>query len=153
MVLGLIQNTIQLVPDGTIFLHIGLIILMVFVLNITLFRPVNRILEERDRQIRGRSSDADKILARVDANLRLYEQSLREARAEGYRLLEHRRSEAMLERQRLLNALRQELQVSTEEQKQQLQGQVEQAQSVLGAETRQVAVEISRKILRRSVNL
>jgi F0F1-type ATP synthase membrane subunit b/b' len=41
------ENSIQLVPDGTLFLHIIIILLMVFVLNATLFKPINRILEER----------------------------------------------------------------------------------------------------------
>ena len=40
--LALAEGSIQLVPEGTVFFHIAVIILMVYVLNATLFRPINR---------------------------------------------------------------------------------------------------------------
>ena len=49
-------GAIQLVPDGTIFIHIALILLMIFILNRTFFRPVNRVLDARERNKGGRSS-------------------------------------------------------------------------------------------------
>src|SRR5918993_3977549 len=97
------ENSIQLVPDGTLFLHIVIILLMVFVLNATLFKPINRILEERERRTRGRSGEAHDILQRVEEKLAHYEQTLREARAGGYRLMEQERSTAMGERQAKLS--------------------------------------------------
>ena len=48
-------ESIQLVPDGTIVLHIAIIITMVFVLNKILFKPINSVLEERESRTRGRS--------------------------------------------------------------------------------------------------
>src|SRR3712207_190624 len=106
MFLALADNSIQLVPDGTLFLHIVLIILMVFVLNATLFRPINKVLEERERRTRGRSGEAQDILSCVEAGLRQYETSLREARLEGYHLLEAERAGAMNSKQTQLGALR-----------------------------------------------
>jgi len=43
--LGFAENSIQLVPDGTLLLHILIILVMVYVLNATLFKPINRILQ------------------------------------------------------------------------------------------------------------
>src|SRR5215211_3714505 len=97
------ENSIQLVPDGTLFLHIAIILLMVFVLNATLFKPINRILEERERRTRGRSGEAHDILQRVEEKVTQYERTLREARSEGYRLLEQQRTEAISERQARLS--------------------------------------------------
>ena len=102
MFLALADNSIQLVPDGTLFLHIVLIILMVFILNITLFRPINKVLEERERRTRGRSGEAQDILSRVESGLRQYETSLREARLEGYHLLEAQRAEGIVHNARLV---------------------------------------------------
>src|SRR5215217_1659464 len=103
------ENSIQLVPDGTLFLHIAIILVMVFVLNATLFKPINRILEEREKRTRGRSGEAHDILQRVEESLTRYEQTLREARAEGYRLMEQERSTAVNERQARLAEVREEL--------------------------------------------
>jgi F-type H+-transporting ATPase subunit b len=127
MILALADNSIQLVPDGTLFLHIGLIILMVFVLNATLFRPINRVLEERERRTRGRSGEAHDILGRVEAGLRQYETSLREARLEGYHLLESQRAEAMKARQARLGALRDELRGMVDAERSSIRAQTEAA--------------------------
>src|ERR671939_1354401 len=107
--LAFAENSIQLVPDGTLFLHILIILVMVFVLNATLFKPINRILEERERRTRGRSSEAHDILRRVEDKLRHYENALREERAEGYRLMEQVRAEAMRKRQEVLNSVREDV--------------------------------------------
>ena len=77
-------ESIQLVPDGTLFLHIAIILFMIFVLNRTLFRPVNRVIEERERRTVGRSGEAREALRRVEESLSRYERSLRDARRESF---------------------------------------------------------------------
>lgn len=150
MILALAENSIQLVPDGTLFLHIALIILMVFVLNATLFRPINKVLEERDRRTRGRSGEAQDILGRVEAGLKQYETSLREARLEGYHLLESQRADAMNARQTRLGALREELRGLVEEEKSSIREQTDAAQNALAGDAQRLAAEISNQVLRRA---
>jgi F-type H+-transporting ATPase subunit b len=149
IILGLAGNSIQLVPDGTLFLHIAIIVFMIYVLNATLFRPVNRVLAERERRTSGGTGEAQDILQRVANSMNRYERSLRDARTEGYRLLEQERAQAMLERQNQLNSLRAEIETSTEEQKRLLQTQSEQARATLTDETQKIASDISRQILNR----
>lgn len=149
--LALAENSIQLVPDGTIFLHIAIILVMVSVLNRTLFKPINRILEERERRTRGRSGEARDILQRVEEATTNYEQTLREARAESYRLMEQERAEAMHERQLKLNTLREEINRTVEEEKEMIQVQTEEARRTLEADARGIAVEIGSQILHRPV--
>jgi F-type H+-transporting ATPase subunit b len=149
--LAFAENSIQLVPDGTLFLHIAIILVMVFVLNNTLFKPINRILEERERRTRGRTGEAREILQRVDEKATNYERSLRAARAEGYRLMEQERAAAMNERQAKLNALRDEVNRSVLEEKDSIHRQAEEARQTLEADARNIAVEISSQILHRPV--
>jgi F-type H+-transporting ATPase subunit b len=149
ILLGFAGNAIQLVPDGTLFLHILIIILMIYILNATLFRPVNKILAERERRTRGGTGEAHDILQRVANSMNRYERSLRDARTEGYRLLEQERAKALAERQNQLNSLRAEIEASTEEQKRLLQTQSEQARASLETDARKIAADISRQILNR----
>src|SRR4028119_1965020 len=123
ILLGFAGNAIQLVPDGTLFLHILIIVLMIYILNATLFRPVNKILAERERRTRGGTGEAQDILQRVANSMNRYERSLRDARTEGYRLLEQERAKALLERQNQITSLRAEIEASTEEQKRLLRSQ------------------------------
>ena len=152
ILLGFAENTIQLVPDGTLFLHIAIILIMVFVLNATLFKPINRILEEREKRTRGRTSEAYDILRRVDEGLNKYEGTLREARAEGYRLMEKERLSAMSERQSKLNGVREEVTRTLDEQKTELSVQAEEARSTLTKDARRLAAEIGAHILHRKVS-
>ena len=152
ILLGFAENSIQLVPDGTLFLHIAIIVLMIYLLNKTLFRPINKILADRERRTRGGTGEAHDILQRVVNSMNSYERSLRDARTEGYRLLEQERATALLERQNLLNSLRVEIESSTEEQKNLLRTQSEQARTSLESDARKIAADISSQILNRPSN-
>jgi F-type H+-transporting ATPase subunit b len=150
--LAFAENSIQLVPDGTLFLHILIILVMVFVLNATLFKPINRILEERERRTRGRSGEAHDILQRVEEKMTLYERTLREARAAGYQLMEKERAAALSERQASLNAVKDEISRSVAEQKETIHEQVEEARSTLDQEARGIAADIVSQILHRPIS-
>jgi F-type H+-transporting ATPase subunit b len=150
--LAFAENSIQLVPDGTLFLHILIILVMVFVLNATLFRPINRILEERERRTRGRSGEAHDILQRVEEKVSLYERTLREARAAGYQLMEQEHAAALSERQASLNAVKDEINHSVAEQKEAIHAQVEDARATLDREARRIAAEIGSQILHRPIS-
>ncbi len=146
-----LAESIQLVPDGTIFLHIAIILLMVFLLNRMLFRPVNRVLAERESQTHGRTNEAHEIVRRVDESVSRYERTLREARAEGYQLLERQQAEVAEERRQKLVQVRAEIDESVEEQKRVITEQSEAARLSLESEARRAAATISAQILGRPV--
>ena len=147
--LGFAENSIQLVPDGTLILHVLIIILMVWILNATLYKPINRILEAREKRTRGRLSEAQEILNDVSGKVSNYEGELRRARTEGYALTEQERTAAMQERQRKLNEMRQQLSASIAEEKHTIQTQVEEARITLESESRRLAREIGERVLNR----
>ena len=147
--LGLAENSIQLVPDGTLLLHILIILVMIFVLNATLYKPINRILEAREKRTKGRLSEAEEIIKSVDEKLTDYERQLRQARGEAYSFAERQRTEAMKERQEKLNQWRQEMAESTAKEKAAIQRQAEEARGTLDTESRRLAREIGARVLSR----
>lgn len=151
LVLGFAGSPIQLVPDGTLLFHLGLIVVMVLVLNATLLKPINRILQERERRTKGRLSDAQQTLLTADEKLAEYERRLREARGEGYALMERERAAVTREAQLEMTAVKDEIARSLAEQKRSLAAETEVAKSVLAAGASTLALEISRQILQRPV--
>jgi F-type H+-transporting ATPase subunit b len=149
MIMLAFAESIQLVPDGTIVLHIAIIITMVFVLNKILFKPINFILEEREGRTRGRSGEARETIRRVEESLANYENSLRKARAEGYRLLEQQQAEAFGERQQKISLVRKEVEEQIEEQKGVILAQADEARTTLENEAGRIASGISSQILGR----
>lgn len=142
-------ESIQLIPDGTILIHIAIIISMVFILNRLLFRPVLRTLSEREARTHGRSDEARETIRKVGESLSRYENSLRQARAEGYSLLERQQAEANGERQRKVAEVRREIEEQLGEEKDEIRSQAEQARATLLGEAERVAAEIKTQVLRR----
>jgi len=149
--LGLAENSIQLVPDGTILIHIALILLMIFILNRTLFKPINKILADREKKTGGREGEAGEILQSVDEKMVHFESSMRDARAEGYKLLEQTRKEALSARESKLESVHNEVENLIAKEKDAIQKQADEARANLGKEARTLAAKISSQILRRPV--
>jgi F-type H+-transporting ATPase subunit b len=149
--LGFAENSIQLVPDGTLLLHVLIILTMVYVLNATLFKPINRILEAREKRTRGRLTEAQEILGNVSEKLAEYERALRAARTESYAFTEHERAGAMQDRQSALDEMRAKLAASTASEKEAISHQAEAARTTLDADARRIAVEIGSRVLSRPI--
>ncbi|HJZ81849.1 MAG TPA: ATP synthase F0 subunit B [Pyrinomonadaceae bacterium] len=150
--LGLAENSIQLVPDGTLILHVIIILVMVWVLNATLFKPINQILASREKRTRGRLSEAQEVMNSVNEKISEHERSLRQARSEAYAHAEAERAEAMKERQQKVNELREELAQSIAKEKTAIEQQATQARASLEVDAREIAREIGSRVLNRSVS-
>ncbi|HBB87158.1 MAG TPA: hypothetical protein DC047_06045 [Blastocatellia bacterium] len=148
MVLALAENSIQLVPDGTLLFHLVLIVMMVTLLNATLLKPINRILEERDRRTKGRLSEANQTLRIVDEKLRSYESQLREARAAGYAAMERERAALSKERERRIGEVKSEAAALVAHEKERIKAEAGEVRKTLGITAQERAREISEQILR-----
>ena len=152
LALGFAENSIQLVPDGTLILHVIIILVMVYVLNATLFKPINQILASREKRTRGRLSEAQEILKSVSEKVTDYERSLRQARGEAYAHAENLRAEAMKDRQQQLNELRAQLTQSITKEKEVIGQQAAEARASLELESHRLAREISTRVLSRPLS-
>lgn len=142
------MQSVQLVPDGTILIHIALILLMIWVLNRTFFRPINRVIESRERNKGGRFGEAESILQQVSEKQAKYNQAMLEARSRGYETIEAERSAALASREAQINQVKAEVTQRYEQEKAQLQRQTVEARAVIAAEADRLAEKISSNILR-----
>jgi F-type H+-transporting ATPase subunit b len=145
----LAEASIQLVPDATLLLHLVLVVVMVFVLNRTLLKPINDILSEREKQITGRLREAEAMAAESQEKLKKYNDTLREARATGYRLLEKERAEGLKEKEQQLRRRRDELSKEVSSQVDQIRKQEQAVKGELEAQAATIGSLISSQILRR----
>ena len=151
ILLALAGSSIQLVPDGTLLLHLVFVVVMVGLVNVTLLRPISRILEERERRTGGRFTEAESILVSVRGKLREYETRMREARATGYVLLEEERTAASRERERKVAEVKEGVIRWLNEEKRALQIDEEEVRASLEKEARSRALEIGGQILGRRI--
>jgi len=148
MVLLAFAETVQLVPDGTIFIHIALILLMIWVLNRTFFRPINRIIETREKNKGGHSGEADKLLQEVSDKEIKYSEALLDARSRGYKLVEKERAKALSKKQEKIGAAKEEVHQTLMQDKAELERQTVEARQSIASEAEKMAEKISSNILR-----
>ncbi|HEY8458809.1 MAG TPA: ATP synthase F0 subunit B [Blastocatellia bacterium] len=138
--------------DGSFLFIFFSILLLIYILNHTLFKPINRILEERERLGAGRMSEARRMMSEYEERLKGYEARLREARSEAYQRLEAERREASLERQRMIAEVKAETAERIAAARREIAEQTAGAKQNLEKEARAMAATISSRILRRSVS-
>jgi F0F1-type ATP synthase membrane subunit b/b' len=145
----LAEDTIQLVPDATLLLHLVFVVVMVVVLNRTLLKPINNILSEREKQITGRLREAETLAAESQEKLKKYNDTLREARSSGYKLLEKERADSIKEKEQKLRQSRDELSNQVAAQVDQIRRQEQSVKGELEGQAATIGDLISSQILRR----
>jgi len=150
-VLAFAEGEVNIFPDGSLLFIIALFLLFVFVMNRLLFRPIGRVLDERQALTEGATNEARAAARRYQAKLAQYEETIRQTRAESYRRLEQERARALEERRRLIEDAKQKATVEIDQAKSEIGQQAEAARVSLEAESRQIADRISRTVLGRTV--
>src|SRR5262245_11647733 len=137
--------------DGSFLFIFFSILLLIYILNHTLFKPINQILDERERLGTGRIGESRRMMGEYEERLKRYESQLREARGEAYQRLEVERRETALERQRMIAEVKAETSAQIDGAKQEIARQAAGARQNLENEARAMAGAISSQILHRPV--
>lgn len=145
----LLEASIQLVPDGTLLLHLLMVAVMVFILNRTLLKPVNRIFAEREKQIAGRLQEAQTLAAETEHKLKKYNDALHAARVEGYKLLEKERADALKEKDEKVRVSREQTSREVAAQVDSIRRQEQSVKQELETQAASISSLISAQVLRR----
>ena len=147
VVLAFAESSIQLFPDGTLLIHVALILIMIYVLNRTFFRPINAILESREKQKGGRGSEAEAILDDVNKKQKEYDAAMLAARNESYQMIESERDAAVNEYQQKVSNAKAEASKRITDEKESIRTQVADAKVVIALEANKTADKIAANIL------
>ena len=141
-------ETIQLFPDGTLLLHVALILVMIYVLNRTLYKPLNKVIASRESSRGGHSNEAKDILKDVEAKESTYTREMLETRSKGYELIEKEQREAVAEREAKLTAAKTEVAQRFNAGKSELESQSTAAKEAISSEAQKIADSIAANILK-----
>lgn len=141
-------ETVQLLPDLSLFIHIALILFMIWLLNRTFFKPINRILEARERNRDGGPTEAESILSEVSEKEAEYNAALLDARNEGYEYIEMERQKALEKRTAELATVKKEVEKYLDKELETLATQEANAEDEIKEEAEKMADRISANILR-----
>jgi F-type H+-transporting ATPase subunit b len=140
---------VSLIPDFSILIIMILFVVLVFALNAIIFKPITKVINERERLTSGAVGEAKQALRNYDQRLKDYQEKIRAARAESYRMLEAQRAAALGERSRILAQVKTEAADNIDVKKREIEKAAFQARNTLESDARQIAESISRNILKR----
>ncbi|MBK8148275.1 MAG: hypothetical protein IPK58_08690 [Acidobacteria bacterium] len=141
-------SSIQLVPDSTLLIHVALILIMIWILNRTFFRPINRIIESREKNKGGRSVEAEEIMRDVEGKREMYNLAMLDARTKGYEIIEKERTKALKKKEEKVTAVKESVAVAFAEESAELEKQTAEARETIKSEAEKLADRISANILK-----
>lgn len=141
----------QLEIDHTVFIQLGLFIVVFWALSRVYFGPFLKLFEARHQKtVRDRES-AEKIMAQAEEKLKDYTSQLQEARMQAKAAYQQALEEAKKQEAEILTQARGEAKKITQEASQQMEQQALQLRKSLEGEIEGMARSVSEKLLLRKV--
>jgi len=141
-----------LLPDLSVFWVIFFVLLLTALLNRLLFKPVLRVMEERERAIRSARELADRSADNARLASAEFEKKTAEARAELYRQMDEMRRAAMNERADIMTRTRAEAESEIAAATAKLTAEAEEARRRLSTEADALGAAVAERILGRKAS-
>jgi len=137
--------------DGSVFIQIINFLLLIWLLNMILYKPIRNMLEERKEKIQNLESTVQKCNADAEASETSYKKGLDDARQKGLEQKNALIKEAEAHERTLISELNQKAMKEMEQIKQRIQNDVGKAKMKLAEEIESFAQAIGQKILGRAL--
>lgn len=137
--------------DWTIFLQAGNFLLLLFVLNLLLYRPLRDLLNRRRATIDGGHSRARELDAQITEKMTRYQEQLQQAKLQGNTEKAALRSAAAREEAEILAAAHATATSHLQSIKGRVRAEADAARGALQAETEALAAQVATKVLGRGL--
>ncbi len=137
--------------DYSIFIQIGLFLLIWFFLARFVFTPFQRLLGEREQRTEGMKAEAEKLLEEAEQLRIQYEDRITKAKGEGNSIKEGIRQEALQAREELVTQAQKEAARFLQTARQQIQEEMQKGRQLVVQEAEVIAQEMAEKVLARKV--
>lgn len=137
--------------DWTILVQFVNFLVLMAVLNVLLYRPLRKVMAERQETIDGGHQKARDLDAAINEKMESYESKLQQAKVEGSQQAAVLRAEAAKEESTILGDARSEADKSLAELKNKVAGEADDARNTLVKETKNLASAIASMVLGRKV--
>jgi F-type H+-transporting ATPase subunit b len=141
---------ITVIPDISLVYQMINFLVLLFVLNLVLYKPIRKVLLERKAKVDGLENGVEKAFADLDSQKNSYKDGLRDARSNGLKEKEVFVEAASKEEQEIIDQINKTAQANLAQIKEQVASEVEQARKALEGEVEAYAKAIGEKILGRA---
>ncbi|HLB25677.1 MAG TPA: ATP synthase F0 subunit B [Nitrospirota bacterium] len=135
----------------TLFVQLGNFVVLIFVLNYLLFKPVLRHMAERDKTVAVSHEEAKEYAERAEYMLGEFEYELADARVKANQLYHSLQQEGAARQREVMAEAKAKAQEMVEKAKAEIEGEAGRARKLLDAEMEKLPAEIASKLLGRTV--
>ena len=135
----------------TILLQIFTFLLLVFFLNIILFRPIRKVLARRNEETDSLQTMIDELQNRSEENEKGIEQSMVQARKEGYVEKENFKDQGLEEEKGIIQVASTTVEEKIASARKEMEKKIAEARAALEGEITGFSNELAEKILGRTI--
>jgi len=140
------------IPDWTLFVQMGNFILLIFILNLILYKPIRQILIERKKKIQGYKEGIETLQQDASESDQVFQAKISEARGQGVQEKEALKQAGQEEEKRVVDEINRKAQAELEVVCAQIAKDAEDARRGLEKEIGIFSGTIAEKILGRAVS-
>jgi F-type H+-transporting ATPase subunit b len=138
-------------PDITLFIQMINVLILLFVLNFILFRPIRKIIKERNQIVETFNSDIASLTGEAQSSMEKFEVKILEARQEGVGRVQSMKDEGEQAEVELIATTTQEVQTKIDEARKKVASDIQDARTELQKQVQTFSVAVTEKILERSI--
>lgn len=136
----------------TLLFQIANFLILLFLLNLVLFRPIRRIINERNQVIDDFTGAISSMTKNAQDAMNTFAQKIREARHEGAARVQSLKDEAHEAETKLIAQSNQEAQARISQIRKQLESEIQETRGQLQAQVHAFSRAVAEKILGRSIS-
>jgi F-type H+-transporting ATPase subunit b len=138
-------------PDITLIIQMVNFLILLFILNLILFRPIRKIIRERNQIIQNFNSDITSLTDEAQDSMERFEEKVLEAKKEGMSRVQDMKGEGEEAEADLIAATNEEVQAKIQEARQKVASDIQEARNQLQAQVQAFSVAVTEKVLGRSI--
>ncbi|MBN1842318.1 MAG: ATP synthase F0 subunit B [Deltaproteobacteria bacterium] len=138
--------------DWTLFLQMANFIVLIFILNAVLYKPIRKILIERKKKIQGAEESIKGAQQDAAETMQTFQTKIGEAKMKGHQQKEGLKEAGQEEERRLVDEINQKAQADLEAVRVQIAKDAGAARDKLKSEVKAFSAAIAEKILGRAVS-
>lgn len=136
----------------TLLIQMANFLILLFLLNLVLYRPIRRIIQKRNQVIDDFTTTIDSMTKSAQEAMNTFAQKVREARAQGAANVQTLKDEAHEAESKLIAEKNQEGQARISQIRKQLESEIQETRGKLQAQVQAFSLAVAEKILGRSIS-
>jgi F-type H+-transporting ATPase subunit b len=138
-------------PDITLVIQMINVLILLFVLNKILFRPIRNIIKERNQIVEDFNSDITSLTNQAQESGDRFEEKIQAARRRGMERVQSMKAEGEEAEAQLIASTSEEVHDKVEEARKQVKADIQAARETLQQQVQAFSVAMTEKILERSI--